>query len=178
MRLGSALIGLTAWAWASCAPTASGEPPLAPPPAASEGADAGAADVIVELAEAEVSVEPADASIDDVAASVDAARAARTDAASETKMKPGKCEPERWGGWTRGGNCLALANQVIPAAHKRCTSDSECVFVGTQCTPHAVSRAHLKAWENEPVCGNPAAGQCAMRSQPACEAGCCVLVDL
>lgn len=96
-------------------------------------------------------------------------------AAARPRMKPGKCEPERWGGWVGTAECRARANRIVPASHKPCTQDSECVLVGTACLPHAVSKARAAAYDEVYACGNPAAGQCAMRHRAVCEAGCCSL---
>ena len=90
-------------------------------------------------------------------------------------MKPGICQPERWGGWTGSAKCQVLANRIVPASHKQCTRDSECALVGTACTPHAVSKARAAAYEEVYACGNPRAGQCAASHRAVCAAGCCEL---
>ena len=143
-------------------PTQAGE--TSRPPATVE--DAGAPEVDVTPHDAGTPA-PTDAAVAAVE-TVDAA-------AARPRMKPGKCEPERWGGWTGTAECRARANRIVPASHKPCTQDSECVLVGTVCVPHAVSKARAAAYDEVYACGNPRAGQCAMRHRAVCEAGCCGL---
>lgn len=176
-----------AWAtlallYSACA-TGGSAPPAAEPTQAGTTAeppapveDAGAAEVDVTPDDAGAP-ESSDASVA-IAEAGDAAAEAGNAAAARPRMKPGKCEPERWGGWTGTAECRARANRIVPASHKPCTQDSECVLVGTACVPHAVSKARAAAYDEVYACGNPRAGQCAMRHRAVCEAGCCSLDKL
>ncbi len=86
------------------------------------------------------------------------------------------CTDQKWGGWAGSPACAKTAARVVPGAHRACAADKDCVKVGTDCSPHAVSIGSLDAYGRVEVpCANPAAGPCAPVSAPRCESGCCVV---
>jgi hypothetical protein len=86
----------------------------------------------------------------------------------------GRCGSERWGGWEGTPACRRAARRSIPAAHRRCASDADCVLLGNSCDPHAVSRAHearYRRWTGP--CVPPGAGNCSGPTRATCAHGCC-----
>ncbi|NUP14107.1 MAG: tetratricopeptide repeat protein [Polyangiaceae bacterium] len=86
------------------------------------------------------------------------------------------CTDEDWGGWGGDAQCAPISRLVLPGAHRECTSNSDCVRVGSDCAPHAVSISSKATYGRiPPPCADPKAGQCAPRPKVACDRGCCVV---